>query len=75
MKPRLFALNPVLSFGYAVSAIGGLALTSLLLYNRGLEDTVPFVLYMTTAVALPVGFMLCIVGVTFNWVKRTRHRP
>jgi uncharacterized membrane protein len=74
-KPRRFEHNPVLRVGYALSAFGVLALSSLFLYNHGLEDTLAFILYMITAVAIPLGLMLCIIGIAFNRLWRTRHRP
>jgi hypothetical protein len=75
MKTRLSKFNPVLAIGSAVTAIGVLALAFLFICNHGLEDTLPFILYMIGGVAIPLGLMLCIIGVAFNWVWRARHRP
>jgi hypothetical protein len=51
--------------------MGLLALASLFIYNHGLEETLPFILYTIAAVTIPLGLMLCILGVIFNRVRRS----
>jgi hypothetical protein len=61
--------RPVLRSGLALIAIGVLAVVSLLIHNRGLEDTVPFVLYLVAWSTIPLGLLLCLVAVCLNLIK------
>jgi ABC-type sulfate transport system permease subunit len=61
--------RPILRTGLALIAIGVLAVVSLLIYNRGLEDTVPFILYLAAWSAIPLGVLLCLVAVCLNLIK------
>jgi hypothetical protein len=61
--------RPILRSGLVLIAIGVLAVVSLLIYNRGLEDTVPFVLYLVAWSAVPLGVLLCLVAVCLNLIK------
>jgi hypothetical protein len=36
-----------------------------------LEDTLPLILYTVTYVAVPVGLLLCLVGVAIKVVRRS----
>jgi hypothetical protein len=69
MKLRPFTRNLVLRFGLAITAVGLLSTVLLLIYNHGLEDTLPFTLYLIAFVALPVGLVLCLAGVIVNLVR------
>jgi hypothetical protein len=71
MKLRPFKGNLALRFGITLFVIGALALLLLLVYNHGLEDTFPLILYTIAYVAISVGLLLCLVGVAINLV---RHR-
>ncbi len=74
MKLNPFTRNLVLRSGLSTVAIGVLALVSLLIYNHGLEDTFPFVLYLIAWVAIPIGVAFCLAGVVVNLVRGRSQR-
>jgi hypothetical protein len=74
MELRLFALNLVLRFGLTIFAVGLLSLVFLLIYNHGLEDTLPFTLYLIAFVAVPVALAFCLAGVVVNLVRGRSQR-
>ena len=61
--------RPLLRSGLALIAIGAFAIVSLLIYKRGLEDKVPFILYLVAWSAIPLGVLLCLVAVCLNLIK------
>ncbi|MEI9975674.1 MAG: hypothetical protein WDO73_28595 [Ignavibacteriota bacterium] len=65
--------NPLLRFGLAIGATGALALILLLAYNHGLEDTLPFVLYLICWTTIPLALLLCLAGIGYN-LFRSRSR-
>jgi hypothetical protein len=69
MKVSPFTRNLVLKSGLALVAVGLLSVVVLLLYNQGLEDTLPFALYLIAYVAIPVGLLICLVGVVVNLLR------
>lgn len=62
--------NLVLRFGLMIFAMGALALLLLLIYNHGLEDALALALYTIAYVSIPVGLLLCLLGVVINFVRR-----
>jgi hypothetical protein len=66
MKSRLFAQNLALRSGLTLSIIGLLSVAMLLIYNHGLEDTLPFILYLIAFTTIPLGLILCIAGVAVS---------
>lgn len=65
--------NRLLRIGLWFGGIGVLALLLLLVYNHGLEDTLPLVLYLICWLTIPVGLLLCAIGVGYN-LFRVRSR-
>jgi hypothetical protein len=61
--------NPLLRLGLTLIAVGVAALTGLLVFNHGLEDTLPFVLYITVWLAVPVGSLCCLIALCLNLVR------
>jgi len=46
------------------------ALTALLIFNHGLEDTLPFALYLSAWFAIPAGSLCCLVAAGFSLMRR-----
>jgi hypothetical protein len=69
VKLRLATQSPILRFGLALMVIGVLAVVSLLIYNHGLEDALPFVLYFVAWSTIPLGLLLCLVAVCLNLMR------
>jgi hypothetical protein len=60
----------LLRFGLTLIAIGAVALVALVIYNHGLEDTLPFFLYLIAWVAVPIGSLCCLVAMGLRLLRR-----
>jgi hypothetical protein len=74
MKPRSFSGNFALKSGLTVFAVGVLSVALLLIYNHGLEDTLPLVLYLIAFAAIPLGVVLCLIGLVVNLLRSRAHK-
>jgi hypothetical protein len=69
MKLNPFGRNLVLKSGLSLIGVGLLSIVVLLLYNHGLEDTLPLALYLIAYIAIPVGLLFWLVGVVVNLLR------
>ena len=75
MQSKPLARNLAFRSGLAMCAFGLFAIVLLLVYDHGLEDTLPFALYLFAAVAIPAGLAFCLGSVAVNLIRGRLRRP
>ena len=69
MKSSFAKQSLILRIGLALVVVGSFAIVLLLVYNHGLEDAVPFLLYLVAWSTLPLGLLLSLVAVCLNLME------
>jgi hypothetical protein len=69
----MIARNRLFRFGLSRISVGALAIFSMLIYDHGLEDTLPFVLYFIAWITVPAGLLFCLTGVLLVLVRGRQH--